>query len=202
MKYFISFACLFLVFLLLVSASCSSDPPAPVYTPQTEDMTVIIENSTPSSTIDHDNNGLPSPSKSEQPAELNWSKLINIATPLVNDILPLSNINLSDEESMTLFRDKLVDKGIAAGLVKIDSRLGANGNLNYCIAVNTLDNGIVFLYILPKGIEISNEDNRLQEVYLKNNERVGLLSVIYAASSDYLWYINYLEDIYANWDYG
>ncbi len=202
MKYIISLTCLLLVLLLLVSASCSSDPPAPIYTPQTEDMTAITENSTPTSTIDHDNNGLPSPSKSEQPAELNWSKLINIATPLVNDILPLSSINLSDEESMTLFRDNFIDKGVAAGLVKINSRLGANGNLNYCVAVNTLDKGIVFLYILPKGIEISNEDNRLQEVYLKNDERVGLLSVIYATSSDYSWYVNYLKDTYANWDYG
>lgn len=202
MRIIISLTSLFLI-LILVSASCSSsDPPAPIYTPQTEDMTAITENPKPTSTIDHDNNRLPSPSNSEQPAELNWSKLINIATPLVNDILPVSGINLSDEESMTLFRDKLVDKGVAAGLVKIDSRLGANGNLNYCVAVNTLDKGIVFIYVLPKGLEISNEDNRLQEVYLKNDERVGLLSAIYATSSDYSWYVNYLEETYANWDYG
>lgn len=196
MRIIISLTSLFLI-LMLVSASCStSDPPAPIYTPHTGDMTTITSN------IARDNSGLPSPSASEQPAELNWSNLINLAHPLISDILPVSGINLSDEESMTLFRDKLVDKGVAAGLVKIDSRLGANGNLNYCVAVNTLDKGIVFLYVLPKGLEISNEDNRLQEVYLKNGERVGLLSAIYATSSDYSWYVNYLEETYANWDYG
>ncbi|POZ58435.1 hypothetical protein C1O63_1482 [Dehalococcoides mccartyi] len=215
MRIIISLTSLFLI--LLVSVSCSATTPEPVYTPQTEDVTATLSKLTPAENSPSDNKWLlptptsnsnfssaesPSPSKSVQAANLYWSKLVDIATPLISDVLQLSSINHSDEESMTLFRDKLISKGVAAGLVKITSRLGANGNLNYCVAVNTLDKGIVFLYVLPKGLEISNEDNRLQEVYLKNGERVGLLSAIYATSSDYSWYVNYLEETYADWDYG
>lgn len=210
-------ASLLSMILIVVSSSCSSAPPAPIYTPQIQDTIATLSKLTPAANSPSDNTWLlptptsnnnfsstesPSPSKSMQTANLYWSNLVDIATPLISDVLPLSSVNHSDEESMTLFRDKLVDKGVAAGLVKINSRLGANGNLNYCVAVNTLDRGIVFLYILPKDVKIRNEDNRLQEVYLKNGERVGLLSAKYGTSSYYTWYIEYLTDTFANWDYG
>ncbi|MDD5700743.1 MAG: hypothetical protein PHU23_01730 [Dehalococcoidales bacterium] len=216
MRTIISLTGLFLI-LILVSVSCSSAPPASVYTRQTEDTTVSPSNLAPVATSNPDNTRLsttptpngnlgsaesPSPSKSKQTANLYWSNLVDIATPLISDVLPLSSVNHSDEESMTLFRDKLISKGVAAGLVKITSKLGANGNLNYCVAVNTLDKGIAFLYILPKDVKISDEENRLQAVYLKNGERVGLLSVKYAVSSEYAWYVKYLGNTYTNWDYG
>lgn len=174
------------IIICLFSYSCSSTPPSPVYTPQIENTTAIATNSasTPKST------------------DLYWSTLLDISNTLINEVLPFSDINHSDKESMTFFRDKLIEKGVAAGLVKIDSRLGASGNLDYCVAVNTLDRGIVFLYILPNGIEIANEDYRLQAVYLINNERIGLLPVKYITSIDYSWYENYLEKLYYNWDYG
>ncbi len=215
MKTGVSLITSLLIVLIIVSTACST-PPAPIYMPIIEETTATATYSTPltqispiatgisSTTTPSSSTGkttIPSTSKTAQPANLYRSKLVEIATSLVNDVLPLTSIQHSDEEAMTLFRDKLINKGIAASLVKINSRLGADGNLNYCIAVNTMDQGIVFLYILPKELDLNDEDYRLQQVYLTSNERVGLLPVKFANLNDYTWYKTYLENLYKNWDY-
>jgi len=101
---------------------------------------------------------------------------------------------------MTYFQNKLWELNISTGLVRIQGEQTAEGNLDYCVAVNTLDRGIVFLTVMPESLTAEDREQNLQLVYLMEGERIGLLPAKLASSNDYAWYASYLDDVYAYYD--
>jgi len=135
---------------------------------------------------------------------IGWDDLLQVVYPLIDEIVIYTGNEISDEKAMSLLRDKLIAMNIETGLVKIQSPLGAEGNLDTCVAVKTIDRGTVFLYIVQADIEFNTSEDRLQFVYLEKGEKVGILPARFSKSNEYSWYKEYLTDIYEyydNWEY-
>jgi len=126
--------------------------------------------------------------------------LLNIYS-FIGDVSSEFYVNESDRSGVIYFLDRLREMGVNGGGVDISGKMGARGNLDYCVAVNTVDRKIIFLTVLPQSIEIEDEEQRLQFVYLVKGEKIGLLPAKFAMSNDYSWYNNYLDEIYAFYDY-
>jgi len=134
------------------------------------------------------------------PATITYDGMLTIVHPVVNDVASHLYVNQSDEAGMIYFKEKLKALGIESGTVIIDSELGAKGNLSHCIAINTSDRGVVFLYVIPESCELIDEEERLQIAYISKGKNIGLLPAKYAISSDYSWYDSYLKEIYEYYD--
>jgi len=135
------------------------------------------------------------------PATMTYNQTLSAIYPVVDDISSRFFANESDEAGATYFLDRLGELGVGGGIVDIDSKLGGKGNLDCCVAVNTIDRGVVFFTVLPTDSNIQDDGQRLQYVYLVKGEKIGLLPAKFAASSDYSWYTQYLDDVYRYYDY-
>jgi hypothetical protein len=131
-----------------------------------------------------------------------YDEVVSSIYPLIGDISDQFFSNQTDKPSVIYFRNKLKESGIDGGIVKIDSELKAEGNLDYCIVVNTQDRGFVYLTIVPKSLEMEDEEQRLQFVYLMDDKKIGLLPAKFAISNDYSWYETYLDNVYTYYDEG
>lgn len=130
-----------------------------------------------------------------------YEQAISQIYSIVDDVSSQLYLNKTDESGVVYFLDKLEQMGIHGGIVRINSKLKGNGNLDYCVAINTVDRGIIFVTVVPKEMEVKDEEQRLQFVYLVNGEKVGLLTAKFTESNDYSWYESYLSDTYAFYDY-
>jgi len=131
---------------------------------------------------------------------ISYDDVLAIVSSLLDDVSIRTAKNQSDEEAMSNLRDKLTERGIESGLVTIDSRLGAVGNLDACVAIRTSDRDVVFLSVVPSDVDVEIEDERIQFVYLKKGKRIGLIPAKFAMANDYSWYEEYLAETYALFD--
>lgn len=143
-----------------------------------------------------------SSTNSMPPAIKTYNEILLQIQPLTDNLSNQFHVDQTDKPGVEYFINKLKDFGIDGGIVKINSKLRSNGNLDYCVAINTIDRGVVFFTVLSNGIDVEDGKQRLQYVYLAKGEKVGLLSAQFAASNDYSWYISYLNDVYTFFDYG
>ena len=130
-----------------------------------------------------------------------YDDLLVTVNSFVDDISMYTRTNQSDQNAMSMLRDKLKEINIEAGLVSINSELGAPGNLDYCIAVKTTDRDTGFFTVLPGDLDLVDESERLQFVYLEKGKRVGIIPAKFSVSNSYEWYENYLEEIYDYYGY-
>lgn len=147
--------------------------------------------------------GQPTPQPTPQPSTkstTSYADALAIVSSLLDDASVQTRTNQSDLQAMTNLKDKLTESGIEAGLVNIDSGLGATGTLDACVAVKTSDRDVVFLSVVPSDIGVEIEDERLQFVYLEKGKRIGLIPARFAVSNHYSWYEEYLSETYALFD--
>lgn len=143
----------------------------------------------------------PEDESSQEYVEIYYDDLLVVVNSFVDDISMYIKTNQSDKEAMSMFRNKLKERNIETGLVSINSKLEGRGNLDYCIAVKTIDRDIVYLTVIPSDQELADESERLQFVYLKQGERVGIIPAKFSVSNSYDWYQTYLEETYDYFSY-
>jgi len=106
---------------------------------------------------------------------ITFEQLLEVVKPLVSNISQSFTNYSSDLQAMTSFKDQLIALNLKAGLTQITSQLRSSGILDSCVTVQTSDLGLINLYVLPSDFSLTSEDERLQVVYLKANEKVGLI---------------------------
>jgi len=136
------------------------------------------------------------------PPSYTYDEAVSTIYHIVGDVCSQFRVNESDKSACNYFLGRLSEFHIGGGIVNIDGSLEAEGDLDYCVAINTSDRGVVFFTVLPKSIDVEDIQQRLQYVYLKEGEKIGLLPAKFAMSNDYSWYERYLDDVYSHFDYG
>lgn len=129
-----------------------------------------------------------------------YEDAVSTVAELAPTILPRTAVEQSDVTAMSHLTECLREDGIRAGLVLIEDDSGAEGNLDACVAVDTTDRGIAYLYVMPSGMDVQPPDERIQAVYLKEGSRVGLIAASFADSMDYECYLSYLDELYEHYD--
>ena len=133
---------------------------------------------------------------------ITWNNLLDSVEILLDDILPYIEDDDPEIDGMTMLHNKLEEKAIKTGLVSINIEYGEP--LHACIAVETVDRGIVFLDLVPLSLGIEGEipeDEYMQTVYLQEGKRIGFIPARLAKSTEYSWYTDYLESTYEYFDF-
>lgn len=189
-----------LVTVLLVLGACGAPaveelPPEEAPAPAPEGAPPTEPEQAPTPPAEEEEEEAPAPV-----APSKYTDVLAIVYSFLDDVSIHTAKNQSDKEAVANLRDKLIESGIEAGIVTIESRLGAVGNLDACVAIRTSDRDVVFLSIVPSDIDIETADERLQFVYLEKGKRIGLIPAKFAVSNDYSWYEDYLAETYALFD--
>jgi len=130
-------------------------------------------------------------------------EFISQVDTLLDDILPYTEENSSDIDSMVMLHNKLEDRGIRTALVAVN--VESNEPFFTCIAVETTDRELVFLTLVSQSLDTSMSLDRseyIQSVYLKKGEKIGFVEAKFALSGNYSWYLDYLDRWYRAADFG
>jgi hypothetical protein len=122
---------------------------------------------------------------------------------LLDDALAMTVADSSDIDATSWLHNELEKRAVKSAFVAVNQ--GSNDPFFTCLAVETSDQGIMHICLVPKSVGVKNQTSRteyVQAVFVRNGDKIGFLEAQYAGSHEYSWYTDYLKRAYDALDFG